>query len=82
MLLDVPACYVGYRHASTRRQARTDGGGGEKESSVPDPCSLESVCGQARVYRHIAGVCLSPYSRRVFIAILPGVSLPPYVSLY
>ena len=39
-LLDVPACYmyVGYRHhASTRRQARTDGGGGgEKESSVPE----------------------------------------------
>ena len=65
-LLDVPACYVGY-HASTRRQARTDGGGGgggEKESSVPELCSLESVCGQGRV----------------FTAVLPGVSLPPYSS--
>ena len=41
-------------HASTRRQVRTDGGGGEKESSVPELCSLESVCGQACVYRHIA----------------------------
>ena len=41
-------------HASTRRQARTDGGGGEKESSVPELCSRESVCGQACVYRHIA----------------------------
>ena len=41
-------------HASTRRQARTDGGGGEKKSSVPELCSLESVCGQACVYRHIA----------------------------
>ena len=41
-------------HASTRRQARTDGGGGEKESSAPELCSLESVCGQACVYRHIA----------------------------
>ena len=41
-------------HASTRRQARTDGGGGEKESSVQELCSLESVCGQACVYRHIA----------------------------
>ena len=41
-------------HASTRCQARTDGGGGEKESSVPELCSLESVCGQACVYRHIA----------------------------
>ena len=41
-------------HASTRHQARTDGGGGEKESSVPELCSLESVCGQACVYRHIA----------------------------
>ena len=41
-------------HAWTRRQARTDGGGGEKESSVPELCSLESVCGQACVYRHIA----------------------------
>ena len=27
---------------------------GEKESSVPELCSLESVCGQACVYRHIA----------------------------
>ena len=42
-------------HASTRRQARTDGGGGEKESSVLELCSLESVCGQVCVYRHIAG---------------------------
>ena len=50
-------------HAWTRRQARTDGGGGEKESSVPELCSLESVCGQA---------CVT--------AILPGVSLPPYLS--
>ena len=41
-------------HASTRRQARTDGGGGEKESSVPELCSLESVRGQACVYRHTA----------------------------
>ena len=41
-------------HASTRRQARTDGGGGEKESSVPELCSLESMCGQACVYRHFA----------------------------
>ena len=42
-------------HASTRRQARTDGGGGgEKESSVPELCSLESVCGQACLYRNIA----------------------------
>ena len=39
-------------HASTRRQARTDGGGGgEKESSVPELCNLESVCGQACIYR-------------------------------
>ena len=31
-------------HASTRRQARTDGGGGgEKESSVPELCSLQCV---------------------------------------
>ena len=28
--------------------------GGEKESSVQELCSLESVCGQACVYRHIA----------------------------
>ena len=50
-----------------QRQARTDGGGGgEKESSVPELCSLKSVCGQACV------------GRRVFTAILPGVSLPPY----
>ena len=55
-------------HASTRRQARTYGGGGEKESSVPELCSLESVCGQACV------------GRRVFTAILPGVSFPPYLS--
>ena len=37
----------------TRRQARTDGGG-EKESSGPELCNLESVCGQACIYRHIA----------------------------
>ena len=54
-LLDVPACYADTAsHASTRRQARTDAGGGEKERSVPELCSLESVCGQACVYRHIA----------------------------
>ena len=41
-------------YTSTRHQARTDGGGGEKESSVPELCRLESVCGQACVYRHIA----------------------------
>ena len=41
-------------YASTRRQARTNGGGIEKESSVPELCSLESVGGQARVYSHIA----------------------------
>ena len=41
-------------HASTRRQARTDGGGGEKESSVPELCSLVNVCGQACVYRNTA----------------------------
>ena len=53
-LLDVPACYAGYRQPCID-QARTDGGGGgEKESSVPELCSLESVCGQACVYRHIA----------------------------
>ena len=37
----------------------------EKESSVPELCSLESVCGQACVR---------------FTAILPGVSLPSYLS--
>ena len=51
-LLDVPACYAGYRQPCID-QARTDGGG-EKESSVPELYSLESVCGQACVYRHIA----------------------------
>ena len=66
-LLDVPACYAGYRQPCID-QARTDGGGGEKESSVPELCSLESVCGQACVYRR-------PYN----IA-RPGVSLPPYLS--
>ena len=40
-------------HALPRHQARTAGGGGEKESSVPELCSLESVCRQAFVYRHI-----------------------------
>ena len=54
-LLDVPACYAGYRQPCIdQAPARTDGGGGEKESSVPELCSLESVCGQACVYRHIA----------------------------
>ena len=38
--------------------------GGEKESSVPELCSLETVCGQACIYRHI----------------LPGASLPPYYN--
>ena len=41
-------CYLMYQlamsdttnHASTKRQARTDGGGGEKESFVPELCSL------------------------------------------
>ena len=49
-----PAMLDTANHASTRRQARTDGGGGEKESSVPELCSLESVCGPACVYRHVA----------------------------
>ena len=48
-LLYQPAMSDTANHASTRRQARTDGGGGEKESSVPELCSLESVCGQACV---------------------------------
>ena len=43
-------------HASTRRQARTDGGGGEKESSVPElTITLQP---RERVW---AGVCLPPY---------------------
>ena len=51
-------------HASTRRQARTDGGGGgEKESSVPELFSLESVCGKACVYRHIARCVFTTLSR-------------------
>ena len=45
-LMYQPAMPDTANHASTRRQARTDGGGGEKESSVPELCSLESVCGQ------------------------------------
>ena len=50
-LMYQPAMPDTANHASTRRQARTDGGGGgEKESSVPELC----VCGQACVYRHIA----------------------------
>ena len=57
-------------HASTRRQARTDGGGGEKESSVPEICSLESVCGQACVYRHI--------SRCVFTTIFINYCTTPF----
>ena len=61
-LMYQPAMSNTANHASTRRQARTDGGGGEKESSVPELCSLEIVCGQACVYRHIAGcVFLPPY---------------------
>ena len=55
-------------HASTRRQARTDGGGGEKESSVPQLCSLESVCGQACAYRHIARCVLKGHSGFIFDA--------------
>ena len=59
-LMHQPAMPDTANHASTRRQARTDGGGGgEKESSVLELCSLESVCGQACVYRHIAG-CVFP----------------------
>ena len=55
-LLDVPACYAGYRQPCIdQAPGATDGGGGEKESSVLELCSLESVCGQACVYRHIAG---------------------------
>ena len=54
-LMYQPAMLDTANHASTRRQARTDDGGGEKESSVLELCSLESVCGQACVYRHIAG---------------------------
>ena len=50
----IPAMSDTANHASMRHQARTDGGGGEKESSVPELCSLESVCGQACAYRHIA----------------------------
>ena len=41
-------------YASTRRQARADGGGGETESSVLELCSLEGVCGQAGICHHIA----------------------------
>ena len=53
-------------HASTRGQARTDGGGGgggEKKSSVPEKltlCSLDRVCGQPCIYRHIARCVLPP----------------------
>ena len=54
-LMYKPAMPDTSNHASTRRQARTDGAGREKESSVLERCSLESVCGQACVYRHIAG---------------------------
>ena len=60
-------------HASTRRQARTDGGGGEKECSVPELCSLESVCGQACVYRHIA--------RCVFTTIFTTIFINYFISL-
>ena len=63
-------------HASTRRQSRTDGGGGgEKESSVPELCSLESVCGQACVYRHIARCVFST----IFInpLVVPDIHVPP-----
>ena len=54
-LMYQPAMSDTANHASTWRQARTDGGGGgEKEGSVPELCSLQSMCGQACVYRHIA----------------------------
>ena len=55
-LMYQPAMSDTANHASTRRQAQADGGGGggEQESSVPEYCSLESVCGQACVYRHVA----------------------------
>ena len=54
-LMYQPAMLDITNHASARRQAQTDGsGGGEKESSVPELCTLESVCGQACIYRHIA----------------------------
>ena len=61
-------------HASTRRQARTDGGGGEKESSVPELCRLESVCGQTCVYRHIA--------RCVFTTIFINHKITLIVKIY
>ena len=56
--------------------ARRERGGGEKESSVPELCSLESVCGQACVYRHIA--------RCVFTTILyqPKVQLQWSLQLH
>ena len=45
-LMYQPAMSDTANHASTRRHARSDGGGGgEKESSVPELRSLESVCG-------------------------------------
>ena len=56
-LLDVPACYAGYRHWAMHRP------GARRELMVvvvrrralcQNLCSLESVCGQACVYRHIA----------------------------
>ena len=39
-LMYQPAMLDTANPASTRRQARTDGGGGEKESSVPELCSF------------------------------------------
>ena len=67
-------CVCTANHASTRRQARTDGGG-EKEGSVPELCSLESVCGQACISRHIARyVFTTPFTtmlRRKFVFEVP-----------
>ena len=40
-----PAMADTVNHASNRHQARTHGGGGENKSSVPELCSLDSVCG-------------------------------------
>ena len=53
-LMYQPAMSDTANHASTRRQARTDGGGGEKESSVPELTLLPRE-------RVRAGVCLPPY---------------------
>ena len=68
-----PAMSDTANHPSTRRQARTDGGGGEKESSVPELCSLESVCGQACVYRHIARCVFT--TRFINPKIMPNITV-------